>query len=68
MGIEDTATRGIFHKTVLKHKGTVFSIDKRGEVLASELEASIIVPHTACKSVPLKRVSIILQNLYNCNL
>lgn len=47
MGVEDTASRGIFHKTTLKHKGTVFSIDTRGEVLSSQLEASIIVPHTA---------------------
>ncbi|XP_072749370.1 vacuolar protein sorting-associated protein 52 homolog [Anoplolepis gracilipes] len=50
MGIEDTASRGIFHKTTLKHKGTVFSIDTRGEVLSSQLEASIIVPHTASKT------------------
>lgn len=47
MGVEDTASRGIFHKATLKHKGTVFSIDTRGEVLSSQLEASIIVPHTA---------------------
>lgn len=50
MGIEDTASRGIFHKTTLKHKGTVFSIDTRGEVLSSQLEAPIIVPHTASKT------------------
>lgn len=47
MGVEDTASRGIFQKTILKHKGTVFSIDTRGEVLSSQLEASIIIPHTA---------------------
>lgn len=50
MGIEDTASRGIFHKTTLKHKGTVFSIDTRGEVLSSQLEAPIIVPHIASKT------------------
>lgn len=50
MGVEDTASRGIFHKTTLKHKGTVFSIDTRGEVLSSQLEAPIIVPHTASKT------------------
>lgn len=50
MGVEDTASRGIFHKTTLKNKGTVFSIDTRGEVLSSQLEASIIVPHTASKT------------------
>ncbi|KAL0102564.1 hypothetical protein PUN28_018096 [Cardiocondyla obscurior] len=50
MGIEDTASRGIFHKTTLKHKGTVFSIDNRGQVLSSQLEAPIIVPHTVSKT------------------
>ncbi|XP_060816397.1 vacuolar protein sorting-associated protein 52 homolog [Bombus pascuorum] len=50
MGVEDTAGRGIFHKTVLKHKGTVFSIGNRGDVLTSQLEALIIVPHTASKT------------------
>lgn len=49
MGVEDTAGRSMFHKTTLKHKGTVFSIDTRGEVLSSLLEAPIIVPHTASK-------------------
>ena len=50
MGVEDTAGRSIFHKTSLKHKGTVFSIGTRGEVLSSQLEAPIIVPHTASKT------------------
>ncbi|XP_076242693.1 vacuolar protein sorting 52 [Calliopsis andreniformis] len=50
MGVEDTAGRGIFHKTTLKHRGTVFSIGNRGEVLTSQLEAPIIVPHTASKT------------------
>ena len=50
MGVEDTAGRGIFHKTTLKHRGTVFSIGNRGDVLASQLEAPIIVPHTASKT------------------
>lgn len=50
MGVEDTAGRSMFHKTTLKHKGTVFSIDTRGEVLSSQLEAPIIVPHTASKT------------------
>lgn len=50
MGVEDTASRGMFHKTTLKHKGTVFSIDTRGQVLSSQLEAPIIVPHTASKT------------------
>lgn len=42
--------RSYFHKTTLKHKGTVFSIDTRGQVLSSQLEAPIIVPHTASKT------------------
>ncbi|XP_033313100.1 vacuolar protein sorting-associated protein 52 homolog [Bombus bifarius] len=50
MGVEDTAGRSIFHKTILKHKGTVFSIGNRGDVLTSQLEALIIVPHTASKT------------------
>lgn len=47
MGIEDTARHSIFHKTTLKHRGTVFSINTRDAVLTTELEASIIVPLTA---------------------
>ncbi|XP_058792719.1 vacuolar protein sorting-associated protein 52 homolog isoform X2 [Phymastichus coffea] len=51
MGVEDTASRGLFHKTShLKHRGTVFSIGTRGETLSSQLEAPIIVPHTASKT------------------
>lgn len=50
MGVEDTVGRGIFHKTTLKHRGTVFSIGNRGDVLTSQLEAPIIVPHTATKT------------------
>lgn len=68
MGVEDTAGRGIFHKTTLKHRGTVFSIGNRGDVLASQLEAPIIVPHTASKTrvssgviiIELKRNSLTL--------
>ena len=50
MGIEDTAGRGLFHKASLKHKGTVFTIGNRGDVLAQQLEAPIIVPHTQSKN------------------
>lgn len=50
MGIEDTASRGLFHKTSLKHKGTVFTIGNRGDVLAQQLEAPIIVPHAQSKN------------------
>lgn len=50
MGIEDNASRGIFHKSSLKHKGTVFTIGNRGDVLAQQLEAPIIVPHAQQKN------------------
>ncbi|XP_076625403.1 vacuolar protein sorting 52 [Colletes latitarsis] len=50
MGVEDNIGRGIFHKTTLKNRGTVFSIGNRGDILASQLEAPIIVPHTASKT------------------
>ncbi|CAG9862895.1 unnamed protein product [Phyllotreta striolata] len=49
MGIEDSATRGMFNKS-FKHKTTVFSIGNRGDVLAQQLEAPIIVPHAETKN------------------
>jgi len=53
MGIEDMgASRGtgLFYKTPLKHKSTVFTIGNRGDVLSAQLEAPIIVPHAAHKT------------------
>lgn len=50
MGIEDTGSRGLFHKTTLKQKGTVFTIGNRGDILAQQLEAPIIVPHAQTKN------------------
>lgn len=50
MGIEETGHKGLFHKSSLKQKNTVFTIGKRGEVLTSLLEADIIIPHSAQKS------------------
>lgn len=67
MGVEDTASRSRFYKATLKHKGTVFSIDTRGQVLSSQLEAPIIVPHTASKTrVNTNDIYLIYQwyNLY----
>lgn len=49
MGIEDTANRSLFNKS-LKHKSTVFTIGNRGDVLAQQLEAPIIVPHAETKN------------------
>ena len=53
MGIVDMgASRGsgLFYKTPLKHKSTVFTIGSRGDVLSAQLEAPIIVPHAAHKT------------------
>lgn len=50
MGIEDSASKGFFHKTTLKNKSTVFTIGTRGDVLAQQLEAPIIVPHAQQKN------------------
>lgn len=51
MGIEDNASKGLFSKTTsLKHKSTIFTIGKRGEILNQQLEAPIIVPHAQLKN------------------
>ncbi|XP_014674937.1 PREDICTED: vacuolar protein sorting-associated protein 52 homolog isoform X2 [Priapulus caudatus] len=51
MGVEDTAKRGLFSsKPQLKQRSTIFTLSSRGNILTSELEASIIVPHAAQKS------------------
>lgn len=49
MGIEDTANRSLFGKS-LKNKATVFTIGNRGDILAQQLEAPIIVPHAETKN------------------
>jgi hypothetical protein len=51
MGIEDTASKSLFAKTsVLKNKGTIFTIGNRGNILNQELEAPIILPHAQQKT------------------
>ncbi|XP_055918971.1 vacuolar protein sorting-associated protein 52 homolog [Eupeodes corollae] len=51
MGIEDTASKSLFSKaTNLKHKSTIFTIGKRGDILNQQLEAPIIVPHAQLKN------------------
>ncbi|KAL1124178.1 hypothetical protein AAG570_001948 [Ranatra chinensis] len=51
MGIEESGPRGLlFHKSSLKQKNTVFTIGNRGEVLTTQLEAPIIIPHSAQKN------------------
>jgi len=34
----------------LKNRSTVFTIGRRGDILTSDLEAPIVVPHAAQKS------------------
>ena len=65
MGIEDMgASRGsgLFYKTSLTHKSTVFTIGSRGDVLSAQLEAPVIVPHAAHKTE--SRVSYFNTNIY----
>lgn len=51
MGIDETTSRSIFSRaTALKNKSTIFTIGKRGDVLNSQLEAPIIVPHAQSKN------------------
>ncbi|CAB0005712.1 unnamed protein product [Nesidiocoris tenuis] len=50
MGNDDSGSRGLFHKSSLKQKNTLFTIGSRAEVLTSQLEAPIIVPHAALKA------------------
>ncbi|CAH0725898.1 unnamed protein product, partial [Brenthis ino] len=50
MGIEDGSKGGFFQKSNLKNKSTIFTIGNRGDVLAQQLEAPIIVPHVQQKS------------------
>ncbi|XP_015927404.1 vacuolar protein sorting-associated protein 52 homolog [Parasteatoda tepidariorum] len=51
MGVEDTAKRGIFSsKPSLKNRSTVFTLGNRGNILTTELESQIIVPHSAQKN------------------
>lgn len=51
MGIQDTGSKGLFAKsTSLKNKSTVFTIGNRGDILTSQLEAPIIVPHAQQKT------------------
>lgn len=50
MGIEDGSKGGFFQKANLKNKSTIFTIGNRGDVLAQQLEAPIIVPHVQQKT------------------
>jgi hypothetical protein len=62
MGVDDTASRGIFHsRTNLKNKGAVFSLGCRAEVLTAQLRSPIIVPHAASKA----ETKVIITLLYS---
>lgn len=50
LGIEDGSKGGFFQKANLKNKSTIFTIGNRGDVLAQQLEAPIIVPHSQQKT------------------
>ncbi|XP_073242432.1 vacuolar protein sorting-associated protein 52 homolog [Porites lutea] len=51
MGVDDNAKRGIFSaKIALKNRSTIFTLGSRGNVLTSELEEPVIVPHAAQKT------------------
>lgn len=51
MGVEDTAKKSFFStKPQLKNRSTVFTLGDRGNVLSSDLEAPVIVPHAAAKN------------------
>jgi len=50
LGAEESSTKGFFFKPSLKNKTTVFSVGCRDDVLTSQLEAAIIVPHAQQKS------------------
>ena len=50
LGAEESGAKGFFFKPSLKSKATVFSVGCRDEVLTSELEAPIIVPHAGQKT------------------
>lgn len=51
MGVEDTTKRSLFSsKPSLKNRSTVFTVGTRNNVLTTELESPIIVPHAAQKN------------------
>ncbi|KAH6928650.1 hypothetical protein HPB50_018171 [Hyalomma asiaticum] len=51
MGVEDTTKRDIlFSKPSLKNRSTVFTLGARNNILTTELESPIIVPHAAQKN------------------
>ena len=50
LGVDDSQVKGFFSKPSMKSKASVFSMGQRGQVLTTELEGPILVPHTLEKS------------------
>ncbi|BFZ20252.1 hypothetical protein BsWGS_23291 [Bradybaena similaris] len=66
MGVEDTAKKGFFSsKPQMKNRSTVFTLGNRGEILTTELEAPVIVPHAAAKNETRKLVEESVQDCYD---
>lgn len=47
LGASESGNRGFFSKSSFKQKNTVFTIGNRGDVLNNQLEAPVIIPHSA---------------------
>ncbi|XP_065203374.1 vacuolar protein sorting-associated protein 52 homolog [Planococcus citri] len=47
LGASESSNRGFFSKSSLKQKNTVFTIGNRGDILNNQLEAPVIIPHSA---------------------
>ena len=50
LGLDDSQPKGFFSKPSIKSKASVFSMGQRGEVLSTELEGPILVPHALEKN------------------
>ncbi len=50
LGVDDTQPRGFFSKPSMKSKASVFSMGQRHEVLTTDLEGPLLVPHAVEKN------------------
>uniref|UniRef100_A0A8D2KIT5 Vacuolar protein sorting-associated protein 52 homolog n=1 Tax=Urocitellus parryii TaxID=9999 RepID=A0A8D2KIT5_UROPR len=66
MGVEDTAKKGFFSKPSLRSRNTIFTLGTRGSVISpTELEAPILVPHTAQRGEQRKHLESYLADCYD---
>ncbi|XP_036094637.1 vacuolar protein sorting-associated protein 52 homolog isoform X2 [Rousettus aegyptiacus] len=66
MGMEDTAKKGFFSKPSLRSRNTIFTLGTRGSVISpTELEAPILVPHTAQRGEQRKHLESYLADCYD---